>query len=407
MDKYQMFDAIRQYQKNLQHAQSKLYGTQQSDAKYYRRIGEPGNYRYFYTKEAWDAYQKELSSKNIDPNNGKMYEDLAQKGKQQIQKVKNYDKNAKLAEHEGDRWKKKESSIPYIESKIDYEELTKKGHEHKAELEAQERRRKADETISDRENEISRSREIAKENIQKTEAELQKASALSSQLDAAISSINYYDDTVKAGNSITTKQLDTINNLLSELRNLEAKNEYGVPIQINKMSTADNLKYINYGRLTGDSDYHNNCAACTINMELRERGYDVTAPTYNNYGKDEEGNTPYGSSGWLKNIYGDSIKLKNGYAFDGKTTTDFVNDITSEPEGSYGYMSISWKSGGSHAVFYKIENGKAIIYDGQTAKINTNLNQYLDRCLDYTYYRTDNLEVNFAYLVQNGYIKYD
>ena len=35
MDKYEMFDAINKYKDGLSHAQSKLYGTSQTDAKYY------------------------------------------------------------------------------------------------------------------------------------------------------------------------------------------------------------------------------------------------------------------------------------------------------------------------------------------------------------------------------------
>lgn len=39
----------------LIHAQSPLYGEQRQHTKYYKREGEPGNYRYYYTKEEWDA----------------------------------------------------------------------------------------------------------------------------------------------------------------------------------------------------------------------------------------------------------------------------------------------------------------------------------------------------------------
>lgn len=60
MNKYDYYDSLKKYKKNyLQHAKSKLYGIQQDDHQYYKRIGEPGNYRYFYSKDQWDAYQKE------------------------------------------------------------------------------------------------------------------------------------------------------------------------------------------------------------------------------------------------------------------------------------------------------------------------------------------------------------
>lgn len=65
MNKYDYYDNLKKYKKNyLQHAKSKLYGIQQDDHQYYKRIGEPGNYRYFYSKDQWDAYQKERAGMN-------------------------------------------------------------------------------------------------------------------------------------------------------------------------------------------------------------------------------------------------------------------------------------------------------------------------------------------------------
>ena len=46
----------------LIHAQSALYGQQRDNVDYYKRIGEPGKYRYFYTKEEYDSYMKDKES---------------------------------------------------------------------------------------------------------------------------------------------------------------------------------------------------------------------------------------------------------------------------------------------------------------------------------------------------------
>lgn len=67
----------------LIHAQSPLYGEQRDNTKYYKREGEPGKYKYYYTKEEWDAaHNKSDNSKEeesggkvagtIDPRDGKM-----------------------------------------------------------------------------------------------------------------------------------------------------------------------------------------------------------------------------------------------------------------------------------------------------------------------------------------------
>jgi len=66
MNKYEMFDALNDYHNNLSHAQSKLYGSKQDNTKYYNRIGKPGEYRYFYTKAEWDAYQEAEARKKYE-----------------------------------------------------------------------------------------------------------------------------------------------------------------------------------------------------------------------------------------------------------------------------------------------------------------------------------------------------
>ena len=48
--------------RTLVHAQNPLYGQQNPNAKYYKREGEPGKYRYYYTKEEWDAAHKQGSA---------------------------------------------------------------------------------------------------------------------------------------------------------------------------------------------------------------------------------------------------------------------------------------------------------------------------------------------------------
>lgn len=58
MTRYEFFGNILKYKDSLQHSQSKLYGTQRDNVKYYRREGKPGNYTYYYTKAQWDAAQE-------------------------------------------------------------------------------------------------------------------------------------------------------------------------------------------------------------------------------------------------------------------------------------------------------------------------------------------------------------
>lgn len=52
----------------LIHAQSALYGTERENTKYYKREGDPGNYKYYYTKEEWDAAHKTKNSNSSESN---------------------------------------------------------------------------------------------------------------------------------------------------------------------------------------------------------------------------------------------------------------------------------------------------------------------------------------------------
>lgn len=408
---FKLFDKIVQEQ-NLIYDHNELddlvHSSKEYGKGYYTKIDDyyrNGDARYFYTKEAWDAYQRELSSKKND--NQKLSNSTLDFIQQQKMKKQTYDNNAKAASHEGDRWTKKETpkQMTSDEREKMYRELAEKGKQHNEELEREKQKEKIKNSLANRDAEIKNSQDISKNLIKQTEANLEEADKLSHTVNELL--FSFYRGNKRNDYVMNDEEVDKIDEALSDLRELEQKDENGIPLQVNKMSTGDNMQYVNYGRLSDNLDYNNNCAVCTICMDLRERGYDVTAPQYGTYSKDEDGNSPYGSTDWKRKIYGDSIEAISGYAFQGKTYEDFIKDISSEPEGSYGYMGVSWKTGGQHAVFYKIENGKAVIYDGQTCQRNDNLKAYLTRCLDFYYTRTDNLEVDLDYLKRNGYIVYD
>lgn len=124
MTRYEFFGNLLKYKDSLQHAQSKLYGTQRDDVKYYKREGKPGNYTYYYTKAQWDAaqeakkrdeWEKQQKAKQATPQNSankdaadaeakaraeyerkKMYEGLAEKARKHnkdLERKENYEKN--------------------------------------------------------------------------------------------------------------------------------------------------------------------------------------------------------------------------------------------------------------------------------------------------------------------------
>ena len=60
MNRNEFYNNIQKYKdsQKVEHSAfaSKLLGKVMDNAKYYKRIGNPGNYRYFYTKEEYDAF---------------------------------------------------------------------------------------------------------------------------------------------------------------------------------------------------------------------------------------------------------------------------------------------------------------------------------------------------------------
>lgn len=149
-----------------------------------------------------------------------------------------------------------------------------------------------------------------------------------------------------------------------------------VPKLKTKKSAAENMKEVN-------PDFPNlgttmNCMYCTTAMALREKGYDVKANTSPDGLWQENYNRVWDSSGQFK-----KLKAKNGKAL--------VDTLSSEGDGAYGNLTINWKMGGAHSVFWKNEGGKTHIYDGQSGteydvsnpdysplfnKIYTNQSQY-------------------------------
>lgn len=117
-----------------------------------------------------------------------------------------------------------------------------------------------------------------------------------------------------------------------------------------------------------------NCTLCTTAMAMREMGYDVIAGA-SNHG------------------YGPEIFNKAFNAPDGKlrgSNKKKLETLSKLPEGSFGNLGLYWKQGGGHSIFFKIEHGKPVFYDGQgNVKYKTsdllreaNLSMYnrLDNC---------------------------
>ena len=95
-----------------------------------------------------------------------------------------------------------------------------------------------------------------------------------------------------------------------------------------------------------------NCMLCTTALDLKRRGYDVKA------GASPEGYYAKDLTNWYKEKKAPTMGRFN----------KIVEELNKQPEGSYGNFMVYWKEGGGHSMFYRIEDGKAVIYDAQSNK---------------------------------------
>lgn len=132
--------------------------------------------------------------------------------------------------------------------------------------------------------------------------------------------------------------------------------------------------------------YNNNCYACTVAYELRQRGYDVEATA------DADGET-------LENILdfyeGEEASL---YQYNPIIQTEEAVDAVEEellkhPNGSRGQYIVYWSTGGAHSMAWEITDGEVLIRDCQTNDIYT-----IEQITPYTnttvVFRTDNVDLN-------------
>lgn len=99
-----------------------------------------------------------------------------------------------------------------------------------------------------------------------------------------------------------------------------------------------------------------NCTFCTTAMAMREKGYDVEAKTTDH--------------GWYTDRFWErTFGIEKQTNMKAKTAKDVVNTLSSNGPGAYGNISVYWKMGGGHSIFWKNdENGDPHIYDGQAGE---------------------------------------
>lgn len=162
-----------------------------------------------------------------------------------------------------------------------------------------------------------------------------------------------------------------------------------------------------------DENTKNNCALCTMTMELRLRGYDVTAKkTTTGYGMSDEldffkNSTSKVSKGSMseKDILND---LKRGVLpiqsrEAKKEMVDYtLSEIDKQKDGARGNLSVIWDGTTSgHSVMYMNDKGTPMIIDAQANEKyvgKEEVTTFLNRANQVNLIRLDDKEINYKYI---------
>ena len=134
-------------------------------------------------------------------------------------------------------------------------------------------------------------------------------------------------------------------------RNKQIKNFKEAPKLSKKMSAAESVKVTN--PVYPSMGTTMNCTFCTTAMALREKGYDVKAA------KSTDG--WYSDDLFMSTFNPKEVKMKRK-----KNVSAVIDEFSSMGDNAYGNLTVSWKLGGAHSIFWKNENGTTNFYDGQS-----------------------------------------
>lgn len=131
--------------------------------------------------------------------------------------------------------------------------------------------------------------------------------------------------------------------------------------------------------------YRYNCHFCVESMEMRARGFDVVAqPTYKTTGRYDVSI----AKDWVQK---DGRPAGFVGMADGVTLEKIEKTFAGWPPGARGFIAGDWKNGGGHIFnFYKDENGKLHLIDGQVARKDAS--SYLARMKNVRVMRIDDKE---------------
>ena len=487
MNRHEFYDKLNTY-KILQH--SSKYGD-----KYYTKIDKyypDGSARYFYTRQEWEAYQKDKGQDEFRKQQEQKkkaeqkadmtgYKDWKQKEdknkkyeekykntdtyKQETAKQKEIDRINKLKQDVKDAWTNPDDPMGYKTSAyvlLDSPEgkalaqLVKKMYEENypdkmsvgeinTKLCSSNEYKKLKEIDPDvainalwyATSDVEKKIKILKNSVNSRE-QAEREGVISNKLssndpEVVQEGVNmvYHDyidfiNNAKSDRLYTTEEMNEITsnymellNSMSILRSAEEKDpKNGLPKMANKMTAEEAMEYINPGRksLLSELEGGGNCRLCTLAMDLRMRGYDVSAPNVTDADEGfEKGGTV--DKVFLGLFTVDTVmdenngidKMYKGSApsiVQKETIRDSIIEVSKQTN-SYGFLDVAWNDATfGHAMFYTVSAGGEIeVYDAQINE-RVDINELMKDSYDWCFTRTDNLEPDYDYIKAHNWTVY-
>lgn len=148
-----------------------------------------------------------------------------------------------------------------------------------------------------------------------------------------------------------------------------------------------------------------NCTMCTAAMEMRRRGYDVSAGQTNENDaasggvKESEYRSWFGKSNQSNTKYLDGTQgSKEDY------TKKVKSEMSKGGDGARGEIVVKWADNTKHSMFYEIEKGEPVIYDTQFGWVyrGDEANKILEASNSSSVRRLDNLQANVDKMKASG-----
>lgn len=206
------------------------------------------------------------------------------------------------------------------------------------------------------------------------------------------------------------KTFDRIYDTLAEWRkNEEIDPETGLPLINYELNPEDDLKLVNPGYRYEEHSTSGDMTEDEVTGYHNNCFLATVACVLRERGYDVSAGTDLNGVrviGFLFNEFEDIFTNITTSIFDFTNIKDLKSEMNSLPPGTYGQMSARWKEGGGHSTFFKVDDkGKLHIYDGQTG-YESGWEHYEKYAKSGRYYVLNDAEIDLDYVKKNKMIIY-